>query len=83
MALLMAARRMRPYIRITVHGFRSVFTDWAHETTSFTNVVIKKCLNHAIKDKTEGAYRRGDLFDKRTDVMLAWEKYVRSEAQAS
>jgi integrase len=78
MALLMAVRRMRP---ITVHGFRSAFTDWAHETTNFTNVVIKKCLNHAIKDKTEGAYRRGDLFDKRRDVMLAWEKFVGAEAQ--
>jgi integrase len=43
MTLLMAARRMRPDIRITVHGFRSTFTDWAHETTNFTRVVIEKC----------------------------------------
>jgi integrase len=74
MALLMAVRRMRP--DITVHGFRSTFTDWAHEETNFTRVVIEKALNHAIKDKTEGAYRRGELFDKRKDLMLAWEQFV-------
>jgi hypothetical protein len=30
---------------------------------------------HAIENKTEAAYRRGDLFDKRTKLMQAWADY--------
>jgi hypothetical protein len=32
-------------------------------------------LAHAIGDKTEEAYRRGDLFEKRRRLMLEWAKY--------
>ena len=63
--------------KVTGHGFRSTFTDWAHEATSFQPVVIEMALNHTIKDKTEAAYRRGDLFNKRREVMLAWENFCR------
>lgn len=74
MSLLMAIRRMG--FGITSHGFRSSFSDWAHETTNFQNVVIEKALNHSIKDKAEKAYRRGDLFDKRRELMVAWDAFV-------
>jgi hypothetical protein len=33
-------------------------------------------LAHSIKDKTEAAYRRGDLFQKRRELMAAWEQFV-------
>ena len=36
-------------------------------------------LAHAIRDKTEAAYRRGDLFDKRRALMNAWASYVSAE----
>ena len=58
----------------TVHGFRSTFTDWASECTSFPGEVIKMAKAHAIEDKTEAAYRRGDLFEKRKKLMDAWAK---------
>jgi integrase len=61
--------------KVTAHGFRSTFTDWAHETTNFQRVVIEMALNHSIKDKTEAAYRRGGLFNKRRELMLAWENF--------
>ena len=32
MAMLQLLRDMKP--GLTVHGFRSTFTDWAHETTN-------------------------------------------------
>jgi integrase len=60
---------------ITVHGFRSSFRDWAAETTNFPNEVCEMALAHAIGDKTEAAYRRGDLFEKRRKLMEAWAKY--------
>ena len=63
MTFLMALRRMG--VAATAHGFRSTFRDWAAERTSFSNEVCEMALAHAIEDKTEAAYRRGDLFDKR------------------
>lgn len=65
----------KPY---TVHGFRSSFSDWAHETTGFPNHVIEMALAHTIKDKAEAAYRRGALLDKRRELMAAWAEYLGS-----
>ncbi len=57
---------------LTVHGFRSSFRDWAAERTSFPSEVVEMALAHAVADKVEAAYRRGDLFDKRRKLMNAW-----------
>jgi integrase len=48
---------------ITVHGFRSTFRDWAAERTNFPSEVVEMALVHAVGDKVEAAYRRGDLFE--------------------
>jgi integrase len=71
--MLALLRRMRP--GLTVHGFRSTFMDWAHEQTAFPKVVIDMALAHAIGDKSEAAYRRGDLIEKRMRLMEAWSDY--------
>jgi len=59
----------------TVHGMRSAFMDWAHEQTSFPKAVIDMALAHAVGDKVEVAYRRGDLFVKRAKLMHSWAEY--------
>ncbi len=74
MALLMRMRRMGE--AATVHGFRSAFRDWAAERTNFSRDVCEMALAHAIKDKSEAAYRRGDLLDLRRDLMKTWSAYV-------
>ncbi len=61
---------------ITAHGFRSTFRDWAAECTNFSREVAEMALAHVIADKTEAAYRRGDLFEKRRRLMDAWAGYV-------
>ncbi len=61
---------------ITVHGFRSSFRDWAGETTSYAREVIEAALAHRLKDKAEAAYARGDLLQKRRDLMEAWAAYI-------
>lgn len=33
-------------------------------------------LAHTIKDKVEAAYRRGVLFKKRREMMVAWTDYL-------
>jgi integrase len=64
---------------LTVHGFRSTFRDWASERTDFPAEVVEMALAHAIDSKTEAAYRRGDLFEKRRDLMNAWAQYCLAE----
>jgi integrase len=60
---------------LTVHGFRSTFRDWSAETTNFPRDVCEMALAHAVGDKVEAAYRRGDLFTKRRAIMDAWADY--------
>ena len=74
MALLMTLGRMNRG-DITAHGFRSTFRDWAAEQTNLPNEVVEMALAHAVASKTEAAYRRSDLFDKRRRLMDEWAEY--------
>lgn len=60
---------------VTTHGMRSSFKDWASEVAHCPNEVSEMALAHAIKDKTESAYRRGNLLAKRTKLMADWAAY--------
>jgi integrase len=60
---------------ITVHGFRSTFSDWTSETTAYSGEVREMALAHAIDNKAEASYRRGDLFEKRVHLMCDWATY--------
>jgi integrase len=77
MALLMTLRRMGRR-DLTVHGFRSTFRDWAAERTNFPADVAEMALAHTITSKVEAAYRRGDLFLKRRQLMDAWARFCNS-----
>ncbi|PSO13759.1 integrase [Sphingobium sp. AEW010] len=57
------------------HGFRSSFKDWASETTNFPNELSEAALAHAIPNKSEAAYRRGNLLEKRRVMMADWAAY--------
>jgi integrase len=60
---------------LTAHGFRSTFRDWAAERTNFPREVVEMALAHTIENKVEAAYRRGDLFQKRRQLMEAWARF--------
>jgi integrase len=77
MVLLMILRRLDA--KFTVHGFRSAFRDWASECTNFPREVCEMALAHSIKDKTEAAYRRGDLYQKRLELMTVWDRFINDE----
>ncbi|RVU36709.1 DUF4102 domain-containing protein [Hwanghaeella grinnelliae] len=62
-----------PYVP---HGFRSSFRDWSGEVSSFPRDVAEMALAHVIENKVEAAYRRGDLFQKRTKMMEAWATFL-------
>lgn len=74
MAMTMHLRRMGQG-NYTVHGFRSTFRDYAAESLPFPNEVCEMALAHAVRDRVEAAYRRGDLFEKRRKLMEAWTEY--------
>jgi integrase len=57
------------------HGFRSSFRDWVSEETSFDGAVAEMALAHTIENKVEAAYRRGNLLEKRRQLMEAWGAY--------
>ena len=67
MSMLAVLKRMGR-TDLTVHGFRSSFRDWCSERTNYPREVCEKALAHAVSDAVEAAYRRGDLFAKRTQV---------------
>lgn len=73
MALPMMLRRMK--LDCTVHGFRSCFRDWVAEETMHSPEVAEKALAHAVANKVEAAYRRGDLLEHRKRMMADWEGY--------
>jgi integrase len=74
MSLTAVLRRMG--VSATAHGFRSTFRDWVSEYTEHSSEVAEMALSHAIGDKVEAAYRRGDLFEKRAALMTDWASFL-------
>ena len=78
-SVLKLVKKMRP--GITSHGFRSTFRDWGAEKTNEPREVMEAALAHVVKDKTEAAYFRTDLFARRVKLMEKWASYCFSTAQ--
>lgn len=76
-SMLMTLRRMKRN-DLTVHGFRSTFRDWAAESTNYPREVCEQALAHTLRDKSEAAYFRGDLFEKRRALMADWSAFCTS-----
>lgn len=78
MSLLAVLRRMK--VTATAHGFRSTFRDWAADKTHYPGEVVEMALAHAVGDKVEAAYRRGDLYEKRVLLMRDWAAFLDGRA---
>jgi integrase len=78
MSLTAVLRRMRRG-DLTAHGFRSSFRDWAAETTANPTELVEMALAHAVGNKVEAAYRRGDLFEKRRRLMVEWASFCATQ----
>ena len=62
-----------------VHGFRTSFKTWAQERTNFAREVSEMALAHVIQNKSEAAYARSDLLDKRRMMMESWAGFLSIE----
>ncbi len=74
MSLTAVLRRMSRR-DLTVHGFRSTFRDWVGEATNHPRELAEAALAHALRDKTEAAYARGDMLDRRRRLMEEWAAF--------
>lgn len=81
MSLTAVLRRMK--VPAVPHGFRSTFRDWCAERTNYPREVAEMALAHAVGDKVEAAYRRGDLFEKRRRLMEEWTAFCASTPTAA
>ncbi len=79
MAFLMLLRRLGRD-DITAHGFRSSFRDWASERTNVPRAVCEAALAHTLPDKTEAAYHRTDLFERRRELMTTWAAFAMAKS---
>lgn len=80
MSLTAVLRRMHRH-DLTAHGFRSTFRDWCAESTAYPSEMAEMALAHTISDKTEAAYRRGNLLAKRVRLMNDWAKHCATPRQ--
>lgn len=62
--------------KITAHGFRSTFRDWATDITNQPDRVIERCLAHSTGSQSVQAYLRTDQLERRRELMEAWNEYV-------
>ncbi len=75
MAMTELIKGMEWEAKITVHGFRSAFRDWAAEATAYPGDMVEMAMAHAISNKVEAAYRRGDMFERRRRLMEDWARH--------
>lgn len=62
--------------KVTVHGFRSSFRDWAGDLTEYPRETAEVALAHSVGNAVEQAYRRSDAFKVRRAMMMDWFKYL-------
>jgi hypothetical protein len=65
-----------PRSTYTTHGFRSSFRDWVGEATEHDSQTAEFALAHGLPNRTEAAYARGKLLDKRRRLMADWGDFL-------
>ena len=53
-----------------------------YERTNYPREVAEMALAHAVGDKVEAAYRRGDLFEKRRRLASQWATFCETSPTA-
>ena len=58
------------------HGFRSSFLTGRRSGQTHTREVVEAALAHTVRNPTEAAYARSDLFERRRRLMDDWAAYL-------
>ena len=62
-------------INCTSHGFRSSFRSWCSDT-GVPRDLAEMALGHAVRDRTEAAYARSDMLERRRPLMDTWADHI-------
>jgi integrase len=77
-AIMLSLLKRIDRTEIVPHGFRSTFRVFVAEQTRFPREIAEAALAHALQDKTEAAYQRGDYIAKRVEMMNVWANFCMS-----
>ncbi|MDE0479221.1 MAG: tyrosine-type recombinase/integrase [Gammaproteobacteria bacterium] len=66
--------------RMTNHGCRAVFKTWASEATQFAPDAVEQCLAHEVGNSVERVYNRGQMLERRREIMEAYCRFVTGDA---
>jgi integrase len=72
--MLWLLRSLRP--GVTVHGFRSVLTDWIRKQGCFNEDLRETALAHMPPNSTTQAYARDELCEERRPMTQAWSNFA-------
>lgn len=75
-SMLELLKELRPGRNLTVHGFRSTFRDWVSDMTEYDPNLAEIALHHTVGKKTERAYARSVMVEKRRALMSDWAKFA-------
>jgi len=64
------------------HGMRSTFRDWTAERTNHPREMAEIALAHEMGSDVERAYRRGDMLEKRRQMMEDWAGFLHAKQLA-
>jgi integrase len=69
----------RAGFKATMHGMRTTFRNWGGESKehNFRREVLEHCLSHRIGDESERSYWKGEMTERRREVLEAWSNYVK------
>ena len=68
-------RRLAP--TVTIHGFRASFRTWCQDQ-SVDNMLAEAALSHYPGGASYHSYARGDMFDRRRELMDKWAAFCGS-----
>lgn len=67
---------LRTAAGITIHGIRSCGRQWMEQQPGIKESTAELCLAHAIGNRTERSYNRGDYITQRVEAMRQWGDFV-------
>ncbi len=73
--LLMMLRRLGYFGRMTGHGWRGLFSTWAHES-GYAPQVVEAALAHVKRDKVAAAYNHAKHLPERRGLLQAWADHL-------
>ena len=59
----------------SAHGLRTTFRSWCSDT-GVPRDLAETALGHALRDRTEAAYARSDMLERRRPLMETWAQHI-------